>query len=429
MVPAQTSNLDKYLHTVRRIEEHREEKSVQELAKLYKQILVQLRGRLGNVYSDYAQQDGTLTYAQLHADGMDARLLEEIVQHMNITSAEEQRLIRETVEQTYQNCYSGMVQAVEKVSEGDGTLQDALGSVESVKPEVIRAAVDNPVHGLTLSDELEKNRATIIYDIKQAIGVGLSNGDNYQTMTKRVQHALVGDDGRGGGYAKSVRIVRTEAHRVREQGNHEAAEKVDNELKKVGWQMVKIWHTMKDERVRPNRSRKTKHGWKYSKGSGIYNHVKMEGVTVPVDEEFTLPSGAKTKAPGQSGVAGEDINCRCFLSYEMQQLENYKRDDIIKLENSGLENGLPLTSNPFSVIDKTDRNGKVLQRREYDSQGRASIDYDTSDHGRPDLHPHGAHKHNFDYSGKKQKRVYSDLTDADIHNNSDIVKRGKNYHD
>jgi len=311
-----TTNLDKWLYLVRRIEEHREEKAVRELQKLYRSLIKDLRKVMGNAFADYADPEtGRLTYADLHRRGLDARLLEEVAAHVSSVSSEESRIIRETVEQTYANCYSGMVQAVGKAVDNE-ELKEAFSAVEAVKPEVLRAAVNNPVHGLTLSDQLEKNRADIVWGIKQAVGVGLSEGDNYTTMAKRIQKELIGPDGSGGSYYKAVRIARTEAHRVREEGNLDAAQNLTEKLEPAGMTMVKTWHTMKDERVRPNRARKTKSGWKYSRG-GKYDHQKMEGVQVPINEEFTLPSGAKTQAPGKSGVAGEDINCRCFLSYDV----------------------------------------------------------------------------------------------------------------
>ena len=310
------TNLDKWLYLVRRIEEHREEDAVKKLKKLYKSLIKDLRKSMGDVYADHADPEtGALSYAELHRLGLDARLLEEVASRMNDVTQEEKRIITETVEQTYSNCYSGMVQAVEKAVDDD-ELRATFSTVEAVKPEVLRAAVNNPVHGLTLSDQLEKNRADIIYSIKQAVGVGLSQGDRYDTMARRIQQTLIGPDGAGGSYYKAVRIARTEAHRVREEGNLDAAQNLTEQLEPAGITMVKTWHTMKDERVRPNRARKTKGGWKYSKG-GKYDHVSMEGVQVGINEEFKLPSGATTQAPGKSGVAGEDINCRCFLSYDV----------------------------------------------------------------------------------------------------------------
>lgn len=327
----ETTNLDKFLHTVRRIEEHREEKTVNQLKKLYKRLIKDLQSHLGTVYAKYSDENGVLTYARLHKDALDARLLQEVASKMNDVTQAEKRLITELVEQTYSNVYSGMVQAVDKaVDEKD--LVTTFAQVQSAKPQALRAAVNNPVHGLTLSAQLEKNRANIIYGIQQAVGIGLSVGDRYDTMAKRVQKTLIGDDGAGGSYAKSIRIVRTEAHRVREQGNQDAAKELNNRLEPEGFEMVKTWHTMKDERVRPNVSRKNKKGWKYSIGNGKYNHVKMEGQSVLVNEPFTLPSGATAMSPGMSGIAGEDINCRCFVSYEVRKrFENApKNNSLIK---------------------------------------------------------------------------------------------------
>lgn len=327
----ETTNLDKFLHTVRRIEEHREEKTVNQLKKLYKRLIKDLQSHLGTVYAKYSDENGVLTYARLHKDALDARLLQEVASKMNDVTQAEKKLITELVEQTYSNVYSGMVQAVDKAVD-DKDLVTTFAQVQSARPQALRAAVNNPVHGLTLSAKLEKNRANIIYGIQQAVGIGLSVGDRYDTMAKRVQKTLIGDDGAGGSYAKSIRIVRTEAHRVREQGNQDAAKELNNRLEPEGFEMVKTWHTMKDERVRPNVSRKNKKGWKYSIGNGKYNHVKMEGQSVLVNEPFTLPSGATAMSPGMSGIAGEDINCRCFVSYEVRKrFENApKNNSLIK---------------------------------------------------------------------------------------------------
>jgi uncharacterized protein with gpF-like domain len=42
-------------------------------------------------------------------------------------------------------------------------------------------------------------------------------------------------------------------------------------------------------------------------------HLAMHDQTVPVGEDFESPDGGTTKAPGQFGIAAEDINCRCSM--------------------------------------------------------------------------------------------------------------------
>ena len=165
---------------------------------------------------------------------------------------------------------------------------------------------------------IEKNRKEIIYGIKQTVGVGLMNGDRYTTMARRIAEQVDGD------YTKAIRIARTEAHRTREAGNADAAERVDAELQgtQTGLRMTKTWRTMKDERVRPQRVRRKKGGWSKSMGKGP-NHMILDGQTVLADEPFDLQDGNTAMSPGQSGVAGHDINCRCFCSYAMMTDAEY----------------------------------------------------------------------------------------------------------
>lgn len=355
------SNLEKYLFELRRIEEHRTEGVEKEIRKVYKKVLKELKNYIGDLFIEYSE-DGILDYSTLYRAGLDARFLDEVDLQLDRISAEERRQIRELVQETYQKCYDGMKTAVEKAVGNMELVKESLSVIESARPEVIAAMVNNPVHGLTLNERLEKKRRDVIYNIRQEISVGISNGDRYETIANRVAGTLEGD------YKKSIRIVRTEAHRAREQGNHDSAVNIDKALRQghSGMIMTKTWKTMKDERVRPNRRYKTKKGWRNGK-PGKYDHQKMDGICIPVEEEFELPSGAKTYAPGQSGVAGEDINCRCYLSYKLKKLEdlqlknieNNDEDDIIKteLETYGIK-GIPKL-NP----DKIDVSGYVFDEK------------------------------------------------------------------
>ncbi len=293
--------LEKYLYQLRRIEQHRAAAAEKEIRKIYKQILKELNSYLANIYLQYSEND-MLTYGDLARVSMDARFLEEVEQRISGISPQVAKQIEETVQQTYEACYDGMVHAVNKAAGNRELLKKAFETVGTVSPDVIRAAVNNPISGLTLKDTLEKHRREIIYDIKKNIGIGLTNGDRYTSMAKRIAESLDGD------YNKAIRIVRTETHRVRESGFNDAAADVNAALKngKSGYVMAKTWHTMQDERVRPKKQKRK-----------TYNHVKMDGVTIPQDELFKLPSGATCMCPSQTGVAGEDINCRCYLSYDL----------------------------------------------------------------------------------------------------------------
>ena len=321
---------------LRRIEEHREKDADKKIRKMYKNALKDVRQFLGVEYAKLAQ-DGKLTYEILRGKQEYARFLELVQERFADLGAQEMQEIQKAVEEMYEAAYTGMVQAVtaagdindakafeamtgfydvDKARSGYETL--AKGLKVGISPEVVKAAVENPVHGLTLKDTLERHRSEIIYNIKRQVGVGLTNGDSMATMAKRIQTSLEGD------YKKALTIARTEVHRVREAGHEDAAEHLDKVIQtgKSGKRLVKIWRTMRDERVRPQRLTKTKKGWKKSIGKGA-NHVKMDGAVVLADELFDLGDGNKTKAPGQSGVAGHDINCRCIVEYDLMTDAEY----------------------------------------------------------------------------------------------------------
>ena len=310
-----------------------------------------------------------------------ARFLDQVEKKINDLSPETKRLIRSTVEQVDEHTYNGMIDAVQDRA------QDVVSGLKGCTQAILRRAVENPVSKLTLNDRLEKHRKEIIYDIKQAITVGLMNGDRYSTMAGRIKQSV------DGSYKKAIRISRTETHRVREAGNLDAARSVQEALSSgnVPLQMMKVWKTMKDERVRPAKQ----------KGRNKqYDHRKMDGVAVKIDEEFILPSGAKTMAPGQSGVAGEDINCRCYLSYELRKVdeesvkqtggkqytpydENDPRDIFaakeyrkISRDNSDVKKIARNTDFTEKEVQQIKRHVFYNKHQKYDGYGMLTPDYD-----------------------------------------------------
>jgi hypothetical protein len=306
------TKLDKLLRQLRKIEEHRSKAAEKEIRKIYKQILNEIKIFLSDTYSTYAVDD-KLTYATLQQYGYYAKFIEEVEQRLNGISPRVSNEIIKVVEKTYEAMHNGMIQAVTLAAGDDKVLHSLLSQVKGTTPEIVKRAVENPIPKLTLKDTLEKNRKEIIYNIKREVNVGLLNGDRYTTVAKRLSKSLDGD------YKKAVRIVRTETHRVIEEGHADANQAMDEALKGSGYRMVKVWHTARDERVRPGRGIG-------KKSKGKYNHVVLEGVKAPMNYYFKS-GNVKTLAPSQSGIAGFDINCRCYLTTELvpdKELEEIK---------------------------------------------------------------------------------------------------------
>ena len=92
----------------------------------------------------------------------------------------------------------------------------------------------------------------------------------------------------GGTGEDIARIATTEAHRIANQSAYETA--------KSAGATKKTWHCM----MLPT-SRDT--------------HIYLDGVTAPIDGEFYSFKGDSTQYPGQWGIAEEDVNCLCWLSF------------------------------------------------------------------------------------------------------------------
>lgn len=297
---AVTKDMEYYWAQANRIAAHREAGAEKEIRKIYRSLSKELQAFLSDAYVKYAQDD-VLTYAMLQKAAYDARFLEEIEKKVGVENARAAKELRQLVSDVYQITYDGIVKGVQKL-EVDG-IDDAFADTLALTPYQVKKAISNPIMEMAL----EKNRKDIMYEIKQAVVVGLMVGDRYTTMARRISEHLAGEKG---AYAKAMRIARTEAHRAREAGSLDAALKSDKALQKGenGLRFVKKWKTMQDERVRPNYIRKGKKG--ISKKAK--NHVILNGQIVLVDEEFDLKDGNKAPCPGQTGVAGHDINCRCL---------------------------------------------------------------------------------------------------------------------
>ena len=273
---------------LRRIEDHREQQAEEEIREQYQNILKELRQFIAEEYYRLAE-DGKLTFEILRSKSMDARFLQEVEQRLGDLSLDVSEEIKQTVTEMYQLSYDGVRDAV-KQGKDSQKLQSFFQGVDTVAAQTAWSSVDNTIMDIAL----EKNHKNLIWDIKREVATALTVGDRFDTMADRIAGKL------NGNYKKAILIARTEVGRVREAGHLASAKNLNDALQagSSGMRMVKKWMTMRDGSVRDT-------------------HSRMNGVVVEMDDPFTLPSGVKTMAPKQSGVASEDCNCRCYVSYQL----------------------------------------------------------------------------------------------------------------
>lgn len=251
----------------------------------YKESLKRIRTQLGVIYAKYAQGD-TLTYAEMTKYNRLASMFDEINWELKSLYGRSINHLIKLGEDVYEASFFRTAYAIEA---GGGP-----GAVVSINwgrlaPEAIMASVQNPISGLTLSERLASNRSMIITKIRQEVTQGLIQGESYPKMARRIKKTLDGDA------TKAMRVVRTEGHRNQQAGRLECIERAETR----GVDLERVWSSTVDDRTRDD-------------------HQDMDGQVADKDGLFHFPSGGTTPAPGMSGIAEQDINCRCVVRAQIK---------------------------------------------------------------------------------------------------------------
>ena len=261
-----------------KIAEKMTKKTEEELVRQYKMSLRNIKRQMADIYERY-EINGELTFAEMTRYNRIAGLWDNINKELVLMTDHNSEQIRRLSGDVFGESFYRSGFMFEEALRAD--LNYSL-----LNPMVIQASVENPISGLTLNEILEKNRTNIIRDVKQTITQGLIQGNSYSKMARRLTTTFEGD------LAKANRVVRTEVHRNKEAGSLAAGE----HARELGVKFSVVWMSTLDARTRDQ-------------------HGSMDGqVAKEVDGktwEFTFPDGIKTPAPGMSGYAHHDINCRC----------------------------------------------------------------------------------------------------------------------
>lgn len=136
--------------------------------------------------------------------------------------------------------------------------------------------------GTRISEVIKTSYKDIERIARAAVETGISEGWGMDKIARLIQKQQGELD-----LWKALRIARTEVVAASNEGVKMGAEDLPGSKSKV-------WISTFDDRARPD-------------------HMAMDGVTVPSNELFTLPSGVKLEYPGDPTVNApeEVINCRC----------------------------------------------------------------------------------------------------------------------
>ena len=161
-----------------------------------------------------------------------------------------------------------------------------------VQVRLIAQALYSDHSGGKFNDRLRINWSTWEQEILQSVTRGLNQGLSYSAMAEEITKITDRQ------YWRSLRVARTEASRIQSQAHLDA----DDLVNELGIENRKRWIATIDDRTRDN-------------------HADMDGEYADKNGIFHLPGGASGPAPGLTGVASEDINCRCNYILEFPDIE------------------------------------------------------------------------------------------------------------
>lgn len=262
----------------------------------YAKTLENLRTEVRRLYDKYADSESRLSFNQIK----DERLYElenKITANLTKLYTGSNELIKTTLNNVFVTTVDKTINAVDRAE------PKKIKSLIAIKKELdIDKTVNEKMAGLHWASRMGHHRSNVIYNVNTTIKANLSKGSTYKEMSDTLSKALNGD------VLQPMRIIRTESARVYSSAKMQSLDK----CRQSGVDMVKIWHSSKDERVRSQ-------------------HREMDGAVVDYDDVFTFPDGITTKAPCKSGAAHHDIHCRCFITVDLKE---FYQDNIDKNENS-----------------------------------------------------------------------------------------------
>ena len=250
------------------------------LTKNYRTALADIREKLAVLYEKYSV-DGKLTYAQMTKFNRLKKLNKQISEILGETNKENIALIEKLTKTNYDDAFFRTGWAVDQAT-------GVNVSWGLLSPDVVTASVANDLR--FISEKRLKNNS--LTKIQSAVSSGLTQGTSYGGM------AAILKDSINGTIKDAMRIARTEGARATTIGSQFALDRALNK----GVDVVQVWDATLDSRTR-------------------LRHGEMDGKPMNMEQKAFWFRGRWVPGPQQTGIPGEDINCRCGVTGRIEGLE------------------------------------------------------------------------------------------------------------
>ena len=268
------------------------------LVSQYKIALNQIQKELSRLFDRFSEdpKNRLTEYTQFNRK---KSLEKQIRKQLKELNAKNVKVFRKSIEGQFQDGYYSTQFAHE-------TGMGLSFNFSQLPTDQIKAAVLNPVDAIKWGERSRDNINLLNKKVRESITQGIIKGESLQKVSRKLTDDL------GIGFRKARTIVRTESHRAREMGNSLNYDKTQKSFEDLGITRDKVWLSTLDARTRPA-------------------HGSVDGKQANEDGLFEV-FGVLAEAPGLTGLASQDINCRCTTISEVEGFSPQVRKDNVTKE-------------------------------------------------------------------------------------------------
>lgn len=276
-----------------------------ELVEAYRRTLRELRKEYAERLARFGK-DGKLPQAEMMKFNRLASLEQDLQKHLKELGVQTKRVITNGIAQDYREKFYHEA----FIAENAAGIRAGFGVVDS---DAVQAAIVNPLDRIKWPERHSQNLAVLNARVQQGVTTGMLQGWGFQKVAREFRDSIDRNQ------FEAMRIFRTEGQRAKSAARTLVQDGVMEKGDKLGLELEKVWDATRDSRTRPD-------------------HRALHRQPANDDGEWTFPDGTVTKGPGLSGVAKQDIQCRCttFVQIsedippkERERIENEFNDDIV----------------------------------------------------------------------------------------------------
>lgn len=259
-----------------------EEQTLKELQQVFKRARHDVQQKIAELNSRTDMQNlQSIVYQKKYQQA----ILGQINEALADLNSGQYKTVEEYLVDSYDNGYIGMMYSLQSqgipitVPINDRKVVNALTTESKLSSKYYKA---NPLKG-----RLAENVSLLKTRIRSNLSRGIISGKSWLDVVVDIASGM--NTPFDIALKDAMRIVRTEGHRVNQQGYLDAGD----EAKSKGADILKQWDATMDSKTRPA-------------------HQQADGQIVEWDDYFTV-GGEKMKAPSVGGSAKNVCNCRCQL--------------------------------------------------------------------------------------------------------------------